>query len=275
MLFPNYYKWSALNSVSTPTLIFVPFHTVLSISTTIFSFTVHMNPVVAVSSVLSAVLVVKKWLDAIQKKEQAIADLSTTVNLVYLTLSPLDNENTIQNLQPSVVAGLVSIGEVLSRIKDRLTLWKEKDIRANKLLSFVTPSRVTDDLRDDAQLLSHHLIAISVALQVSAFLQEQSDNRLALSEQSLWDVIKNAEVRRFWHEMVGPQVSRDYGHQTTYSYSQQVFHISEVMFQKAITAWLQEDLSESLLNSLLLRLDEFGPSGKSRKNLSSLADLLP
>ena len=210
---------NSISQYSTPTLIFVPFHTVLSISTTIFSFTARMNPVIIFGSVLSAVLLVKQWLDAIEKKEQAIADLSTTVNLAYLTLTPLDNENTIKNLQPSVVAGLVSISEVLSRIKDRLTLWKEKKSGANKLLSFVTPSKVTNDLRDHAQLLSHHLIVISVALQVSAFLQGQSDNTLALSEPSLWDMIKNAEVKRFWHEMVGPQVSRDHGHQTTYLYS--------------------------------------------------------
>jgi len=165
---------------------------------------------VIVASVLSAVLVVKKWLDDTQKKEQAITNLSTTVNLVYLILSPLEDENTSQNLQPFVIASLVSIGEVLSRIKDHLLLWKDKRIRAVKLLSFVTPGRVINDLRDDAQLLSQHLLAISFALQVSNFVQERSKHSLSLLEPSPLDMIKNAEVRTFWHEMIGPRVSNDY-----------------------------------------------------------------
>jgi len=99
-----------------------------------------------------------------------------------------------------------------------------------------------DELRDDAQLLSEHLLSISVALHVSTFLEVQSKIRLPLPEPSHLDLVKNVQVRGFWRDMIG----------------EQIFYTSRSEFCRAIKAWLKEDLSPSLLNALVLSLDEFG-----------------
>ena len=106
------------------------------------------------TSVLSAVLTIKTWVDNTKKKDQAVTNLSTTINLVHLTLSPLEDPTVSQCLQPSVIASLLSIGEVLSRIKDHLSPWQDRRLRPGKLWGIVSPGGVINDLCDDAQLLS-------------------------------------------------------------------------------------------------------------------------
>ena len=165
-----------------------------------------MDPLSALTAVLSITVTIKTWLDNNKKKNDSIRDLSTSVNLVYTILSPLQEEAKARHLDSSVAASLLSIGEVLSRIKDHLSLWKAKRMGVSKLLGFLNPSSVTNDLRDDARLLSQHLLAISLALHLSTFLAESAKNKEPHSKSSIWDTIKNSEVADFWRDMVGEKV---------------------------------------------------------------------
>ena len=51
-----------------------------------------------------------------------------------------------------------------------------------------------DYLHDDTQLLSQHLLSISVALHVSKYLEGQSEHQLPLSQPSILDWVKNVQV---------------------------------------------------------------------------------
>lgn len=165
-----------------------------------------MDPLSIISTVLSIALSITKWVDDTKNKDTTIHHLSTTVNLVYLILSPLEVGDTSRKLQPPILASLLSITEVLSRIKDHLALWKDKRVRASKLLGFLVPSRVVADLRDDAQILQQHLLAISFALHVSTFLHGQSKAVMSLPEPSHLELTKSAQAREFWHVMIGEHV---------------------------------------------------------------------
>jgi hypothetical protein len=128
------------------------------------------------------------------------------INLVYLTLSPLEDPDISQGLQPAVIASLLSLGEVLGKIKYHLSVWKDRRIRPNKLWALAVPSSIVGDIRDDAQLLSQHLLSISVALHVSNFMELKSKIKMPIAEPSFLDGIKNVQVRGFWRDMVGEQV---------------------------------------------------------------------
>ena len=165
-----------------------------------------MDPLSALMAVLSLTGAIKTWLDNNKKKNDSIRDLSTSVNLIHTVLSPLQDEAKAKHLNPSVGAALLGIAEVLSRIKDHLSLWKDKRMSANKILGFLNPSSVIDDLRDDARLLSQHLLTTSFALQVANFLAECNKIEGPLSKSHARNIIKNAEVADFWRVMVGENV---------------------------------------------------------------------
>lgn len=160
-----------------------------------------------IASVISSAISINKWVEDTKKKEAAISNLSTTVNLVYLILSPLEVGENSHSLTPSVFASLVSLADVLNRIKDHLDLWADKSIRFSKVMGFLAPSNVLQDLRDDSELLQQHLVAVSLALHVSAFLQGKSKAIIPVKEPSPVTLMKSSEAREFWHVMMGDSVS--------------------------------------------------------------------
>jgi len=168
-----------------------------------------MDPISITASILSSVLTIKAWIDDRQRKDKAIKDLSTTINLVHLILSPLSEK--APTLHPSIVASLLTIGEVLSRIKEHLSIWKDKraSISISKLVGFITPGSVVGDLRDDAALLAQHVQTVAFAVQVSTFLaeREREKEKEVPAAPSLLELIKNEDVRMFWADMVGVNVS--------------------------------------------------------------------
>lgn len=165
-----------------------------------------MDPVSVLTSVLATALSIKRWVDDTAKKDQAVRNLSATINLVCIVLSPLEDRASIE-LKPTVVASLLGITEVLGRIKDHLSLWKDKRFRLNRLLDIITPRSVMDDLRDDSQLLSHHLAAVQVALQVSSFVDAgRPASAIEPQDMSVIGIIYNVQVRGFWRDMIGETV---------------------------------------------------------------------
>lgn len=165
-----------------------------------------MDPASVITTILSSAISINKWVEDTKKKEVAINQLSTTVNLVYLTLSPLEVGSNSQNLTPPIIASLVSLGAVLSRIKDHLDVWADKTIKLSKLMGFLTPSSVLEDLRDDSELLQQHLLAVSFALHLSTVLQDKSKDA-PVKGPSPVDLMKSSQAREFWHAMMGDRVN--------------------------------------------------------------------
>lgn len=165
-----------------------------------------MDPASVITTILSSAITIHKWVEDTKKKEATIDQLSTTVNLVYITLSPLEVDPKSQNLTPPIIASLVSLGAVLSRIKDHLDVWADKSIRLSKLMAFLTPSSVLEDLRDDSELLQQHLLAVSFALHVATFLQGKIKDA-PMKGPSPVDLMKSSQARAFWHAMMGDRVN--------------------------------------------------------------------
>jgi hypothetical protein len=185
-----------------------------------------LEPISITTSILSSLLTIKSWIDAHDKKDKAINDLSTTINLVHLILSPLSDSHRASTLHPSILASLLSIGEVLSRIKDHLSIWRDSSkgfkrfgmtrVSLDKVFAFISPAGVVGDLRDDAALLAQHVQTVSFAIQVSTFVagwdsEKEKPPKVSTSppevpEASLLELIKNKDVRSFWKDLVGETV---------------------------------------------------------------------
>src|ERR1700733_5093221 len=138
-----------------------------------------MDPISITTSILSSLITIKAWIDAHEKKDKAIKDLSTTINLVHLIFSPLSDNQRASTLHPGIVTSLLSIGEVLSRIKDHLSIWKDTTSKSKrsgprvsleKVFGFISPAGVVGDLKDDAALLAQYVQIVSIAMQVSTFV---------------------------------------------------------------------------------------------------------
>jgi hypothetical protein len=195
-----------------------------------------MDPISITTSILSSLITIKAWIDAHEKKDKAIKDLSTTINLVHLILSPLSDNQRASTLHPGIVASLLSIGEVLSRIKDHLSIWKDTTSKSKrsrprvsleKVFGFISPAGVVGDLKDDGALLAQHVQIVSIAMQVSTFVAgwEKEKEKLLptlpretlpppreppppeVPKASLLELIKSGDVRSFWKYMIGQNVS--------------------------------------------------------------------
>ena len=193
-----------------------------------------MDPISITTSILSSLITIKAWIDAHEKKDKVIKDLSTTINLVHLILSPLSDNQSASTLHPGIVASLLSIGEVLSRIKDHLSIWKDTTskskrsgprISLEKVFGFISPAGVVGDLKDDAALLAQHVQIVSIAMQVSTFVAGWEKEKPLptlpreslpppreppppeVPKASLLELIKNVDVRSFWKDMIGETVS--------------------------------------------------------------------
>ncbi|KIM78351.1 hypothetical protein PILCRDRAFT_596073 [Piloderma croceum F 1598] len=235
-----------------------------------------MDPISITSSILSSLITIKAWIDARSKKDKAVKDLSTTINLVHLILSPLCDNQRVSTLHPGIVFSLLSIGEVLSRIKDHLSIWKDTTsskskrsgprISLEKVFGFISPAGVVGDLKDDAALLAQHVQIVSIAMQVSTFVAGWEKEKPLptlpreslpppreppLPKASLLELIKNADVRSFWKDMIG---------ETT-------LYVPQADFHRVISKWLSDNFSEAFMDVLILRIDEFGVGGVTPSGL--------
>jgi hypothetical protein len=191
-----------------------------------------MDPISITTSILSSLITIKAWIDAHEKKDKAIKDLSTTINLVHLILSPLSDNRRASTLHPGIVASLLGIGEVLSRIKDHLSIWRDTTskgkgsgprISLEKVFGFISPAGVVGDLKDDVALLAQYVQIVSIAMQVSTFvagwekekpptppresLPPPRESPPEMPKASLLELIKSRDVRSFWKDMIGENVS--------------------------------------------------------------------
>lgn len=165
-----------------------------------------MDPASVITSIISSAISINNWVEDTKKKEVAISHLSTTVNLVKVILSPLEVDKNYLNLTPEILASLVSLADVLSRIKDHLDLWADKSVRFSKLMGFLAPSGVLQDLRDDSELLQQHIGVVSLALNLST-LQSKNKAIVPVNVPSPVTRMKSSQAREFWHVMMGDSVS--------------------------------------------------------------------
>ncbi|THH13135.1 hypothetical protein EW146_g7054 [Bondarzewia mesenterica] len=220
-----------------------------------------MDPISIVSAVVSTALTIQQWIDQSKSRNTIIRELSTTVSRISTILSPLfaslpSNDSTLvlvdaaAHLDTTTLTCLQDMGEVLGRTQDHLSLWSDK--RRGKratLLSFLSPSTVINELRDDEKILTQRLSLLSFALQVFAFRAAQLP--LPTRPVSTLDLLRSAEVKRFWVDKIGGDV----------------FCCSGKQFCVALSHWINIHLDETTCDTLLLRLDEFAVGGVTPSSL--------
>ncbi|KDQ55995.1 hypothetical protein JAAARDRAFT_79518 [Jaapia argillacea MUCL 33604] len=217
-----------------------------------------MEALTVLTAVVSACLAVQQWMAEQECKEVTLRELKKTVSRVCDLLVPLQDRiasteesspPTRSLLTPSVVACLQDLGETFMLTRDHLAIWQEKRKAKTVLLNFLSPSQITDQLREDERRLFQRLTILSFSLQLATLpeLQAAPPPYTAQDSQSTspLDCISSPEAKRFWKEAIGDDVHCVPGEE----------------FCVAISQWLKVELDQTTRDTMLLHVDEYAVGG--------------
>lgn len=230
-------------------------------------------PLTIVTSILSAVIAVQTCLSQEDKKDVAIVNLSTTVDLVFDILEPLQDERLAKTLDSNVILCLLAIGDALGRIQDHISIWKDQGIPQNGLLrrGCTSHSGILEYLRDDRQRLKQLVVVVTLALQLSCLIDERSKMSLVQNSPgtSSLESIQNPDVKNFWRTEIGGEVRSGFCSSLLYFRLKpfKVWCASRSQFSHAAKNSLQVDLDPSVWDILYLRLDEYKVGGVTPASL--------
>ncbi|KAI0311713.1 hypothetical protein OF83DRAFT_1149633 [Amylostereum chailletii] len=236
-----------------------------------------MDPLSIVTSVISTAIAIRDWIDALKAKEKALHELNITVSRIAQILSPLQTPSSTPSPAPSIVdvdpppyttsavatvwmadvsvtSCLQDMADILGHIHEHLEIWNGKRSKYSSLLAFINPSSLLQKFRDDEKLLTQRMNVLSFALQFAAARAPHisiTTPPLPSHRPSPLDTVGSSEVKRFWTDKFGTEVSC----------------VSEESFFGALCDWLKLPLDKHTRDVMLLRLDESGVGGVTVRSL--------
>lgn len=218
-----------------------------------------MDPISVVQAIFSTAVAIQKWIDLSNSRNSTIRELKTTVSRISSILSPLlpissqSQPSTVVSprLNPATISCLQDLGETLSRTREHLSLWTDKRSKRVALLSFLSPSTVLDELQDDEKRISQRVSILAFALQVSDMSSRDQVGSVTDRQPSTVSFLASEEVRKFWTQTIGNEVSCCPGKP----------------FCASLSHWLNIRIDEETCDVLLLRLDEFAVGGVTPSSL--------
>ncbi|PBK69904.1 hypothetical protein ARMSODRAFT_151673 [Armillaria solidipes] len=213
-----------------------------------------MDPISILTTVTSTTSFLLTWIDQHQSKEKVFRDLRTTLDNVHGgVLLPLWSAGAggSSQLEPSIVGCLRTVQEVLFRTRDHLVVWEDsRKIKSGKrLLAFLNPTVVLDELKDDKTQLVSSVQILSASIQISSFIRQPSalsphvePSRYLVSGSSNLEIASNRDVKKFWAAEIGTE--------TSYCSAEFLHARLSHYFDKTLTPEAKEILS--------LGLDEYG-----------------
>ncbi|TFY61481.1 hypothetical protein EVG20_g7040 [Dentipellis fragilis] len=231
-----------------------------------------MDPLGIATSVISTALAIEAWIDQRRRKDASLVELWHTVSRLAVILAPLQPKPSAATStstsavsttstwdkvdDPAITTCLQDMRELLQRVQDDLVLWEEKRTRpAAALLEFLRPSAVLARIEEHDRRLARRADTLAFALQVY-FLRrayrdtgrpetETEKEKEPLPPPSALDEVQNAEVKQFWEERVGQEMS----------------FIDGPGLCRELGTWLGAALDRTTCDTLLLRLDEYAVGG--------------
>jgi hypothetical protein len=228
-----------------------------------------MDPLTTINSLYSLAMGVKQWLDDTKEKESSLTALSNTVSQVCHILKPFQ---AATDLEPTVVAGCMSIRVVLTRIQQRLVALKEKRKGTSaRVVDFLLPGDVVKSLRDEEHNLSQELIMFLLALSVLGYFRDRESGGVAERLAALALSISNRELLDFWRKYIGDEVSNFPLFSGLRMGSINLLQILWARYDTLIAALkqhLDNTVSDATCQTLVYHLDEYAIGGVSLSNLS-------
>ncbi len=177
-----------------------------------------MDPISILTTVISTTSFLLTWLDQHQSKEAVFRDLHKTLDNVYsgilLPLLSIDASGRSQ-LEPNIVGCLGTVQEVLFRTRDHLVVWEDgrKFKSGKRLLAFLNPAVVLDELKDDKTRLVSSVQILTAAIHISSFIRQPralvlpvQSSRSHVSGSNNLEIASNRDVKEFWAAEIGTEV---------------------------------------------------------------------
>ena len=169
-----------------------------------------MDPVSAVTTLLTIAITVQRWLDDIEEKDITIMAVAANVNRICTILEPLKDA---KYLEPMIKTSLLGLGDALARTKEHLSVWKNTRPRKrrinslNSLKDFLEPSAATKLLKEDERQLSLQITLMLLSFTADNYLRGRLPTIPEPQDTSDARPIYNEELQKFWQEYVGAEVN--------------------------------------------------------------------
>ena len=160
---------------------------------------------VVIATVVHTAVLIKKWIDETQKKEETILNISQTVQRVSNILQTLSAGARVRQNNDILASEILCLGSALNKTLEHLFVWSPRKFGIKKVISFVNPSTVTEILREDERNINQQIIMVLFMLSTLNYLQT-TENECPAPNALNW--IKNEGVAKFWEDHVGREVTR-------------------------------------------------------------------
>ncbi|TFK37393.1 hypothetical protein BDQ12DRAFT_736257 [Crucibulum laeve] len=177
-----------------------------------------MDIVSIISSVYSLAKGIYTWVEQQQEKDETVSQVSTTIIQITNVLSPLIsfNSGSSKVVSTQVLDSIQRLYELLKTTQDHLHLWEHD--RSHRLFTFLSPSVVIKQLKDDEQRLQQQLVILIAAISVVEHVSSASSDVLIpqslhiaspssdTESHSALEHIYHEDVKQFWTHFIGEKV---------------------------------------------------------------------
>jgi len=176
----------------------------------------HFMEVLSVATtVLSLCKTITTWIDELRQREAVIAEIASAVSQIQSILAPFTLDTFIfeGEGEMQLSQSIRSMGDMLERIREHLIVWSVKTYQ--KILSFVKPSALIQQLRDDEMQLSRQILMLLSSFAVVGYFRgrDSSPSQMVashyFSSRNLPDTLgslTDARAIEFWKDFVGAKV---------------------------------------------------------------------
>jgi len=179
-----------------------------------------MDIISVATTVFALCKAITTWIDELAQRDAIILEISSIVLQIRDILEPftsgnleLDGTGELQLSQ-----SIRSVGDILERTREHLIVWKYK--KSHKVISFLKPSTLIQQLQDDERQLGRQLLILLTSLSVVGYFRDlalkktvqeklQSPPQLTVtsSDESIGTSgTSNSSAVEFWKDFVGAKV---------------------------------------------------------------------
>ncbi|KDR81171.1 hypothetical protein GALMADRAFT_222682 [Galerina marginata CBS 339.88] len=222
-----------------------------------------MDVLAVATTVCALCKAIETWIDQIAQKELLLRQISSNVAQIRNILSPFASAQYNGKGEIQLSEAIRSVGDVLQRTREHLVAWNYK--RAQKIVSFLNPSALVQQLKDDQRQISHQLIILLTSIAVVGYFRDHrsDDTTLTLVEPDLGDdgstirdfeakdELVHQDAKEFWQDYIGAKVT----------------FATNDLFSMRLRSWYG-GLSSKTSDRIVMRLDEYNAGGISPYSLS-------
>ncbi|KAF9523956.1 hypothetical protein CPB83DRAFT_862010 [Crepidotus variabilis] len=206
---------------------------------------------------------IQTWLELQEEKVDTVVRIGSVIQQVHNILLPFSTVAHHRSGEQQLVESIRCAGDVLQRTKDHLLAWSTK--RSQKIVAFLAPNTLIKQLKEDEQQLSNQLIILLTSVAVVGYMKDHSkhtsdwpkpvmDSGPGSSSRpppyDFLECVKQSDGKAFWNDYIGGKVQ----------------FIERDHFMERLSMWAKGNISKSICERIIMRLDEYNVGGVSVSN---------